>query len=91
MLSNVKRLITEKQYARFKALHSKFIKACGIHHEEARERMMENLTMNKSETSWAPDEDSLTPGPAELQKSRFSKVSKMKSLISIEEESENMD
>jgi Flp pilus assembly protein TadD len=91
MLSNVKRLITEKQYARFKALHSKFIKACGIHNEEARERMMENLTMNKSETSWAPDDESMASGPADLKKSRFSKISKKKSLISIEEESENMD
>jgi len=88
MLSNVKRLITDKQYAKFKALHSKFIKACGIHQEEQRERLKENLNKNMSEMSWKDDE-SITPLPAQLQKSAFSKMSKKKSLISIEEESEH--
>lgn len=88
MLSNVKRLISEKDYEKYKALHNKFIKACGVHQDEMRQRMKDNLTKNQSEMSW-DDESGVTPLP--LQKSAFSKVSKKKSLISIAEESENND
>lgn len=88
MLANIKRLISERQYEKYKALHNKFIKASGIHQEEQRQRMKDNITRNQSESSWN-DEEGMTP--ITLKKSAFSKVSKKKSLISIEEESENYD
>lgn len=88
MLSSVKRLIPEKQYEKYKALHNKFIKACGVHQEELRQRMKDNLGKNRSEMSMNEEEGI---SPAELKKSAFSKISKKKSLIAISEESGDLD
>jgi hypothetical protein len=88
MLSNIKRLITERQYEKYKALHNKFVKACGITLDGISSMMKGNLAQNKnqSESSWNPDSEN-----NDRNKGLFSKVGKKKSLISIEEESENYD
>lgn len=93
MLSNIKRLISERQYDKYKALHNKFIKACGISHEGMKDKLRSNMDRNKSmadgmggESSWNGSE--ISPAPlGEAKKSAFSKAGPKKSLISIEEES----
>lgn len=94
MLSNVKRLISEKQYEKYRALHNKFMKVCGVGQGEMMQRLKENVNRNKSESSWNPEEEESALSPAKLHKSAFSKgskVSKKKSLISISEKSEDFD
>jgi Tfp pilus assembly protein PilF len=87
MLSNIKRLITERQYEKYKALHNKFVKACGISLDGISSLMKGNLAQNKhqSESSWNPADSETN----DRNKSLLSKVAKKKSLISIEEESED--
>lgn len=88
MLSNIKRLITERQYEKYKALHNKFIKACGVHVDMIKDKMRENMGLNKlaSESSWNPAESE-----ANADNKIDAKIKNKKSLISIEEESENYD
>mmetsp|Transcript_20461 Transcript_20461/g.23622 ORF Transcript_20461/g.23622 Transcript_20461/m.23622 type:complete len:140 (-) Transcript_20461:28-447(-) len=93
MLSNVKKLISEKQYEKYRALHNKFMKVCGIHQNELFQKMKDNITNNmRSETSWNGDgdEDDENASPLNLAPGK-SKFGKKKTLISISEESENID
>jgi len=77
MLSN----FSGKQYDKYKSLLNKFIKACGIHQDEMRSKLKDNLSSNVRKTS-------SREGPIEETKEDGALVEE-KDLLSIEEESDN--
>lgn len=100
MLASIKRLITEKQYEKYRALHTKFMKVCGIHQSDILQKLKTNMQKNlgassvaQSDVSWDNqgddyDEEEGTGGGGNA-KSLFSKIAQKKNLNAIDEESED--
>ena len=97
MLASIKRLITDKQYEKYRALHTKFMKVCGVHQSDVMSKLKNNMKSNmammsnkgQSEASWNgaaddDDEEEIIPN----RKSAFGKANK-KSLNAIDEESDD--